>query len=210
MDDTNVNMGMETAIGARVRPDHDARAGDDPVLYSAAVSGSTSTLPQSGAHHPTRRLNGPTRVALIAGAALVALWVPSVIATAYAEVPASEYLSNPARGWGFLWESLTASRNPRLGTADAALQEATQVWAGQPAVASDVSLKAIPSPWDIPVPGGGVAPAPGRAVVTPSDELQWVVTGSVEDGPDQVIGLLDYRTGRVTWDIRPLAPVAAR
>jgi len=27
----------------------------------------------------------------------------------------------------------------------------------------------------------------------------------VNGGPDQVIGILDYRTGRVGWDIRPLA-----
>jgi hypothetical protein len=156
------------------------------------------------------RISRPARVAVIAGAAVVALWIPSFIATAYAEVPASDYLANPAKGWDFLWEAVTASRNPRLGTADAALQEATQVWAGQPAVASDVSLKVIPSPWDIPVPTGGVAPAAGHDVATPSDELQWVVTGSVEGGPDQVIGLLDYRTGRVAWDIRPLAVAGAR
>ncbi len=210
MDDANVNMGMEGATGVRVRPNHDARASGNPVLYSAAVPGPTSTLPKGGTHRSTRRLNGPTRIAVIAGAAVVALWIPSFIATAYAEVPARDYLANPAKGWGFLWESVTASRNPRLGTADAALQEATQVWAGQPAVASDVSLKAIPSPWDIPVAAGGVAPAAGRAVVTPADELQWVVTGSVEGGPDQVIGLLDYRTGQVAWDIRPLASAGAR
>jgi len=102
MDDVHLNMGTEGATGARVRPNHDAWAAADPVLYSAAVPGPTSTLPQSGAHHSTRRLKGPTRVAVIAGAAVVALWIPSFIATAYAEVPASDYLSNPAKGWGFL------------------------------------------------------------------------------------------------------------
>ena len=134
MDDTDTDMRAEGVTDARVRPDHDARAGADPVLYSAAVSGSASTLPQSGTSRSSRRLSGPARVVVIAGAAVVALWIPSFIATAYAEVPAGEYLANPAKGWAFLWESVTASRNPRLGTADAALQEATQVWAGQPAV----------------------------------------------------------------------------
>ena len=200
----------EGATDDRVRPDRDARVGGDPVVYSAAVSGSASTLPTGGTSRTTRRLRGPARVAVIAGAAVVAVWIPSFIATAYAEVPASDYLANPASGWGFLWESVTASRNPRLGTADAALQEATQVWAGQPAVAADVSLKAIPTPWHIPVAAGGVAPADGRDVVSPSDDLQWVVTGSVKGGPDQVIGLLDYRTGRVVWDIRPLAAAGGR
>jgi hypothetical protein len=206
MDAADRDREMGSATNPRVRPDNDGRPTGDPVVYSAAVSGSASTLPRGG----TPRLPRPARIAVIAGAAVVALWVPSLIATAYAEVPATDYVANPAKGWAFLWESVTASRNPRLGTADAALQEATQVWAGPPAVAADVSLKAIPSPWDIPVPAGATPPTAGRGVVTPQDELQWVVTGNVADGADQVIGLLDYRTGRVTWDIRPLAGEGVR
>lgn len=144
-------------------------------------------------------------VALVVAGAVVVAWIPSFIATAYAEEPASEYLANPAEGWAFLWEAVTASRNPRLGTADAAMQQATQVWAGAPAEASDVSLKAIPDEWTVPVPPGGVEPAPAKAEARPADELNWVVSGRVTGGPEQVIGLLDYRTGRVEWDIRPLA-----
>lgn len=210
MNDTPHDIAGRGNTGARVGRDHPVPPPDEPVLYSTAVSGSLATLPADGTRTSRRRLPGPARVAVLAGAVVVAAWTPSFIATAYAEGTASEYLANPARGWGFLWESVTASRNPRLGTAEAAMQEAGQVWAGQPAVADDVSLKAIPSPWAIPVPQGGVAPAAGRGVVRPADELQWVVEGSVEGGPDQVIGLLDYRTGRVTWDIRPLAPAGAR
>ena len=210
MDDTPRDMESRGPTGPRVGRNHDARPGADPVLYSAAVSDSLTALPTGGGTTAGRRLHGPARVAVIAGAVVVAAWIPSFIATAYAEAPAREYLANPAKGWAFLWEAVTASRNPRLGTADAAMQAASQVWAGQPAVAEDVTLKAILSPWAIPVPAGGVAPAPGRDVVRPDDELQWVVQGSVEGGPDQVIGLLDYRTGRVAWDIRPLAGAGAR
>lgn len=150
----------------------------------------------------------PARIALIAAGAVVIAWIPSFIATAYAEEPASTYLENPAEGWAFLWEAVTASRNPRLGTADAAMQQASQVWAGAPAVASNVALRAIPAQWDVPVAPGGVAPAASRAEARPEDELNWVVSGRVMGGPEQVIGLLDYRTGRVEWDIRPLAGAA--
>ncbi len=194
----------------RVGRDRDNRADADPVLYSADVSGSAATLPSGAAPSHPRRLNGPARVAVVAGAAVVIAWIPSFIATAYTVEPASASLANPARGWAFLWESVTASRNPRLGTADAAMQEADRVWAGRPAVAEDVTLKNIPSPWTIPVPAGGTVPAPGRGVVTPTDELQWWVQGRVNGGPQQVIGLLDYRTGRVEWDIRPLATTEPR
>jgi len=85
------------------------------------------------------------------------------------------------------------------------MQHAAQVWAGAPAVAGDVSLKAIPDEWTVPVPPGGVAPAAERSEARPEDELNWVVSGRVMGGPEQVIGLLDYRSGRVEWDIRPLA-----
>lgn len=147
---------------------------------------------------------GPAKVALIAGGAVVALWAPSLVATAYAEEPASTYLANPVAGWAFLWEAVTASRNPRLGTGDAAMVQASQVWAGPPAVATDVSLKAIAAPWDVPVPAGGTAPIAARDQARPAHELNWVVTGRVRGGPPQVIGLLDYRSGRVAWDIRPV------
>ena len=161
------------------------------------------------AAHPSRtRLPGPAKAALVAGGAVVALWAPSFVATAYAEEPASAYLANPAAGWAFLWEAVTASRNPRLGTGDAAMLQASQVWAGPPAVATDVSLKAIPSPWEVPVPAGGTDAIGARDQARPRDELNWVVTGRVRGGPPQVIGLLDYRSGRVEWDIRPVGGAA--
>lgn len=159
-------------------------------------------------HTPPRRLPAPAKAALAAGGALVVLWAPSFVATAYAEQPVSTYLANPAAGWGFMWEAVTASRNPRLGTGDAAMLQASQVWAGPPAVATHVALKAIPSPWQVPVAAGGTAPIAVRDQARPADELNWVVTGRVRGGPEQVIGLLDYRTGRVQWDIRPVGGAA--
>lgn len=156
-----------------------------------------------------RRRPGPAATALIAAGAVAAVWGPSLVATAYAERPtATEYLANPVEGWMFLKEAVTASRNPRLGTADAAMQQASQVWAGPPAVATDVSLRSIPSRWDVPVPAGAAQPTAARRVATPGNELNWVVSGRVKGGPEQVIGLLDYRTGRVEWDIRPVAGAA--
>lgn len=160
-------------------------------------------MPDSTPHVRPRR--GALGIALLAGAVVVAAWIPSFIATAYAEEPAADYLANPAAGWGFLWEAVTASRNPRLGTADAAMQQASQVWAGAPAVADDVSLRSLPPEWAVPVPENEVQPITTRRVARPADELNWVVSGTVKGGAAQVIGLLDYRTGRVEWDIRPVA-----
>ena len=158
------------------------------------------------AARPHRRRPGPAATVLIAAGALVVVWAPSLVGTRYAERPtATEFMANPAFGWAFLWEAVTASRNPRLGTADAAMQQASQVWAGPPAVASDVTLRSLGSEWTVPVPAGGAQPVPSRRTASPDDDLNWVVSGRVKGGPEQVIGVLDYRTGRVEWDIRPVA-----
>ncbi len=152
----------------------------------------------------SRRIPGPAASVLMIAGVVAVVWAPSFVAVGYAEGQASGHLANPASGWAFLWEAVTASRNPRLGTADAAMQQASQVWAGAPAVASGAALKTIPAIWDVPVPAGGVEPAGTRGEARPDHGLNWVVTGRVRGGPEQVIGLLDYRTGHVEWDIRPV------
>ena len=60
----------------------------------------------------------------------------------------------------------------------------------------------------VPVPPGGTAPAADDRVAEPLSRLGWVVRGRVRNGPQQMIGLLDYHTGRVAWNIRPLPPAA--
>jgi hypothetical protein len=103
-------------------------------------------MPDSTRH--TRPRRGPLGIALIASAFIVAAWTPSLIATAYAEEPAVDYLANPAAGWAFLWEAVTASRNPRLGTADAAMQVIVSVAADDAtafaSVAQGVPIEPLP------------------------------------------------------------------
>jgi hypothetical protein len=89
-----------------------------------------------------------------------------------------------------------------------ALVRARDAWAGRPAVAEDVELVYMDGPFDVPVPEGGTSPAPEDGVAEPLSRLGWVVVGSVRGGPRQMIGLIDYSSGRVAWDIRPLPAVA--
>jgi hypothetical protein len=142
--------------------------------------------------------------------ALVVLWVPSFVAQRYSlAARPTDFLARPDKGWQFLYHSVRLSRNAKLGSEPAAEQEASDVWAGPPAKASSVRLVYVEGPFTVPVPPGGTPPAPGRRVARPRSPLAWVVTGSVRDGPPQMIGLLDYPTGRASWDIRPL-PTEAR
>jgi len=62
-------------------------------------------------------------------------------------------------------------------------------------------------PFEVPVPAGGLEPSPQSRVATPPLRLGWVVEGTTfagrtPRGVRQMIGLLDYRSGRVAWDIR--------
>ncbi len=89
-------------------------------------------------------------------------------------------------------------------------EAARQVWAGPPALARSVELVYMDGPFEVPVPPGGLEPPPGLGAASPASRLGWVVEGTTFDGRTprgvrQMIGLLDYRSGRVAWDIRRAA-----
>lgn len=137
--------------------------------------------------------------------ALAAAWAPVPVAGHYADGPggAEVGLARVDRGWGFVYHAVRLARGARLGTEELALDRAREVWAGRP-LADDVELVYADGPFAVPVPPGGLAPAAERATAVPLSRLGWVVRGRVGDRPRQMIGLLDMRSGRVAWNIRPL------
>ncbi len=140
----------------------------------------------------------------------VAAWVPVPIAERYADGPGGAEIGRARldRGWEFVYQAVRLSRGARLGDDEQALQTARRdVWSGPPALAQSVRLVYMDGPFEVPVPPGGLRPPPGRRVAVPDSRLGWVVEGTTFDGRSprgvrQMIGLLDYRTGRVAWDIR--------
>ncbi len=133
------------------------------------------------------------------------VWAPTLIAEHYADGPggAEVGIARLDRGWEFVYHAVRLSRGARLGTEEAALTRARDVWASRPG-AQSVELGYMDGGFRVPVPAGGVAPAAERAVATPLSPLGWVVRGRVCGGPSQPIGVLDYPTGRVAWNIRPV------
>ena len=101
-------------------------------------------------------------------------------------------------------ESMVARWSMDEGAGSVALDSAKVGWAGPPARAESVELVYQDEPFLAPTPPGGVPPSAARREVTPLSSLGWVVWGSVNDGPRQMIGLLDYKSGRAAWDIRPV------
>lgn len=149
-------------------------------------------------------------LALAIVAVLVCAWVPMLIAGHYADGPGGSEVGYARldRGVEFIYHAVRLSHGARLGDSETAQARARSVWAGPPAVASDVQLVYQEGAFVVPVPSGGTAPAPDNAVAEPRSRLGWVVYGSVRGGPRQMIGLLDYASGQVAWSIRPLPPVA--
>jgi hypothetical protein len=142
----------------------------------------------------------------------VAAWVPVPIAERFADGPGGAEIGRARldRGWEFVYQAVRLSRGARLGDDEQALQTARQVWAGPPALAQSVDLVYMDGPFAVPVPEGGLSPPPGRRTAVPASRLGWVVEGTTFDGRSprgvrQMIGLLDYRSGQVTWDIRRAA-----
>ena len=132
--------------------------------------------------------------------------VPALVAGRYSDGPGGAEVGGARldEGWEFVYHALRLSRDARLGSEDLAMVRARDAWAGPPAVAEDVELVYFDGAFQVPVPEGGTAPAPDDLVAEPRSRLGWVVHGRVRSGPRQMIGLIDYASGRVDWDIRPL------
>jgi hypothetical protein len=164
-----------------------------------------------------RGTRGRIVLSLAVLALVAAAWAPVLIAERYADGPGGAEVGRARldRGWEFVYHAVRLSRDARLGTEGAALETARKVWAGPPAVAQSVRLVYMDGPFEVPVPEGGIAPAPRKRIATPASRLGWVVEGPVFVGRTrregrQMIGLLDYASGRVAWDITPLPRPASQ
>ena len=129
--------------------------------------------------------------------ALGVVWAPSVIADRYASGPGGTdgVLTRPDRGWEFVVNAIRASRGAQLGSSSRALARAQAIWNSGPAARS-VKLTYMDGPFLLSLPGGTTSS------VSPSSRFGWSVFGRVRGEREaRMIGLLDYETGRLDWDI---------
>lgn len=161
------------------------------------------------------RASGRRRVAVVVIVVMAAAagWAPALVAHHYADGPGGAEVNRGRidQGWRFIADAVRESRDTQLGHSDAALVHAQRIWARPSGRAEAVDLVWLDGgAFTVPVPDGAVRPGPVRRVARPQSPFGWVVWGHVRGGPRQMIGLLDYRSGRVAWDIRPPLPGGAR
>jgi hypothetical protein len=137
-------------------------------------------------------------------------YFPSLVAYRYtASSQNTDFLTHPWRSWGFAFAAFTVAGDSRLKTSGAAFRNAEQVFAGSQVRVEEARL--------LYLPGGATytftQPIDGRLLqreITPPYRFVWQIEGRVrtpaDSSPDEqakvIVGLFDYRSGRLLYDVR--------
>jgi hypothetical protein len=144
-------------------------------------------------------------VVAIVVAALVIFVLPAFVAFRYtAPQQRGQFLTRPWRGWSFAWAALSVPGNAELKTSGMALRKADWLYKGTVVDPREVQLLFVPRKQ----PYAFRHAIDGRTVATtvvPSYRFIWQVQGAVDTvsaKSDTIVALLDYKSGRVLYDIR--------
>ena len=152
-------------------------------------------------------LLSPKRLMIVVAVAaiLLALFLPALVAYRYtAPAQRGEFVSSPWRGWSFVIAALRVPGDSRLKTSGAALRRASWIFKEGPVDPREVQLLFVPQDEPFTLTHA----IDGRTVTTtvhPGYRFIWQVQGSVRtvsDRIDTVVALLDYKTGRLLYDVR--------
>jgi hypothetical protein len=104
------------------------------------------------------------------------------------------FLTQPQQGWSFMLDALDAVGSAKAGSPASAKALAVRAFAGTSVLPERVDLLYVPN---LRVPmGAGTPPLVAKA------KLVWRVSGQTRPGgPVRTVGLLDFRTGRLTYDV---------
>ena len=138
-------------------------------------------------------------------AALVVFVLPAFVAFRYtAPEQRGQFLTSPWRGWSFAYAALAVPGNAELKTSGMALRKADWVFKGTAVDPREVQLLFVkrkqPYTFTHRIDGRTLT-----STVVPTYRFIWQVQGVVEtisDSSDTIVALLDYRSGRVLYDVR--------
>lgn len=146
--------------------------------------------------------------ALVVVVVILALFVfllPALVAYRYtAHDERNQFLTHPWRGWSFALAAVAVPGDSQLKTSGMALRKAAWLFKGTSVDPREVQLEFVRKrqPYTFTHTVGG------RTVTTtvkPSYRFIWQVLGVVDTLPSKaltIVALLDYRTGRLLYDIR--------
>jgi hypothetical protein len=143
--------------------------------------------------------------AAIVVAALVIFVLPAFVAFRYtAPEQRGQFLTRPWRGWSFARAALAVPSNAELKTSGMALRKADWLYKGTAVDPREVQLLFVKTenPYTFT---HGIDGRTLTSTVVPAYRFIWQVQGvvdTVSDSSDTVVALLDYKTGRVLYDIR--------
>jgi hypothetical protein len=150
-------------------------------------------------------------VVLIAVVVVVVFYLPSLVAFRYtAATQNTGFLTHPWRSWSFIITALTVPGDSRLKTSGIALRAADAHFRGSSIDPHKVRLLFLPKrkPYTFTHRLGDRTVT---TTITPPYRFVWQVSGHIDgvSGPDTVVALLDYRTGRVLYDVRAVGGTGA-
>jgi len=166
-----------------------------------------------------RNLSKRFWVTVVVCVAALVFYFPSLVAFRYTASPQNvAFLYQPWKSWSFAFTALTVPGDARLKTSGDALREAEKIWPGPLLDVGEVRVLFLkegePYTFTHDVLGDDIT-----TTVTPTYDFVWQVRGTIgRNDTDTVIGLLDYRTGEVLYDVRndlpasmsaPLSPTPA-
>ena len=142
-------------------------------------------------------------IILVVVVAAVVFYLPSLVAFRYTASPQNtSFLIHPWHSWDFAWTALTVPGNAKLKTSGEALRAAKDIWRGSKVDPLEVRVlfldKGRPYTFTHDVDGREIS-----TTVTPPYAFVWQVRGTISGkNEDSIVGLLDYRTGDVLYDVR--------
>ena len=143
-------------------------------------------------------------VAVVAVVALVVFYLPSLVAFRYTAAPQNTgFLTHPWRSWSFVATALTVPGDSRLKTSGIALRRADAVFRGSAVDPHEVRLLFLRAgrPYTFT---HRIGDRTLTTTIRPPYRFVWQVSGHIDGvgGPDTVVAMLDYRSGRWLYDVR--------
>lgn len=140
---------------------------------------------------------------LVTCVVVVVFYFPSLVAFRYTAPPQNvTFLYKPWRSWSFAYTALTVPGDAKLKTSGEALRAAKRIWPGPSPSVDEVRVLFVEEgqPYEFTHAVGG---AEVTTTIVPPYDFVWEVRGTVGRGNDEnIVGLLDYRSGDMLYDVR--------